>query len=163
MNKKRLFKCLKDFTCADTRQHGRYRNPNPSHVVMGLKLKKCLHSPEINAINSFSGHWTVGNLYGEIHNFEASKAKGSTLKALNEFYWDDESFPIYYKMFCNTQGTHVGAHYHVSSYVSWGRRRAYKSFHIRCTESLTLGLGCHLEKEEKAFSHSSGNILCMES
>lgn len=52
----------------------------------GVSLKKCLHSPESNAINSFPGHWTVGNLYGKIHNFEASKAKGSTFEALNEFY-----------------------------------------------------------------------------
>lgn len=60
--------------------------PSPPHVVMGFKLKKCLHSPEINAINSFPGHWIVGNLYGDIHNFEASKAKGSKFEALNEFY-----------------------------------------------------------------------------
>ena len=52
--------------------------PSQPHVVMGFKLKKCLHSPEVNAINSFPGHWTVEDLYGDIHNIAS---KGLTFEA----------------------------------------------------------------------------------
>ena len=52
--------------------------PSQQHVVMGFKLKKCPHSPEVNAINSFPGHWTVEDLYGDIHNIAS---KGSTFEA----------------------------------------------------------------------------------
>lgn len=51
--------------------------PSPPHIVMGFKLKKCPHLPELNAINSFPGHWTVENLFRDIHNcytFETSKS-----------------------------------------------------------------------------------------
>jgi hypothetical protein len=52
--------------------------PSQPHVVMGFKLKKCPHSPEVNSINSFPGHWTVEDLYGDIHNIAS---KGSTFEA----------------------------------------------------------------------------------
>ena len=52
--------------------------PSQPHVVMGFKLKKCPHSPEVNAINSFPGHWSVEDLYGGIHN---TASKGSTFEA----------------------------------------------------------------------------------
>jgi hypothetical protein len=52
--------------------------PSQPHVVMGFKLKKCPHSPEVNAINSFPGHWTVEDLYGDIHNIAS---KGSMFEA----------------------------------------------------------------------------------
>lgn len=39
-------------------------NPN---VVIGIKLKKSPQSAEFNAVNSFPGHWSVSNLYDDIH------------------------------------------------------------------------------------------------
>lgn len=51
---------------------------SPPHVVMGFQLKKCIHSPEVDVLNSFPGHLTVGNICGNIHNFETKK--GSTFE-----------------------------------------------------------------------------------